>query len=138
MSATIPASHIDLLQQPVVVTLTTIAENGDPYSVVVWKRWDGEHIRITSDAGVRKHRNIQANARVSVLALDPDNTQRYLSLGCVVEEIVATGVVEELDRQTLHFTGHEHYFGVHEPKENEATFDGVFFKIKPVRAVAFG
>lgn len=138
MSVTIPASHIDLLQNPIVVTLTTISATGEPYSVVVWKRWDGEHVRITSDAGTRKHRNILANSNVAILVLDPTNSQRYLSLGGVVEAIVATDVVDELDQQTLHFTGHEHYFGVHEPVENEATFDGVFFKIKPTRVVAFG
>lgn len=138
MSVAIPASHLGLLNEPVVVTLTTLSESGDPYSIVTWKRWDGEFIRITSDAGTRKHRNILANAKVSVLMLDPNDTQRYLSIGGVVEEIVATGVVEELDRQTQHFTGHEHFFGVHEPAENEATFDGVYFKIRPVRVVAFG
>lgn len=138
MSIAIPDSHLDLLNDPVVVTLTTIAENGDPYSIVTWKRWDGECIRITSDAGTRKHRNIVANAKVAVLVLDPKNTQRYLSIGGIVEDIVATGVVEELDKQTQHFTGHEHYFGAHEPVENEATFDGVFFKIRPTRVVVFG
>jgi hypothetical protein len=138
MSAMIPDSHQDLLSDPIVVTLTTQSAESELYSVVVWKRWDGEFLYITSDAGTRKHRNIVVNPKISILVLDPTNTQRYISLGCVVEEIIATDVVEELDRQTLAFTGHPHYFGVHEPLENEATFDGVFFKIRPTRVVVFG
>lgn len=138
MPVLIPDSHKDLLEKPIVVTLTTLSEAGDPYSVVVWKRWDGQHLLITSDAGTRKHRNIIANPKVAVLVLDPDNSQRYLSLGAVVEGIIDTGVVEELDRQAAAFTGSTHYFGTHEPIENQATFDGVFFKIKPIRIVTFG
>jgi hypothetical protein len=134
----IPNSHKDLLEKPIVVTLTTISAQGEPYSVVVWKRWDGQHIFITSDAGKRKHRNILANANVAILVLDPDNSQRYLSIGGIVEGVIASDVVEELDRQALAFTGNQHYFGSLEPLENLATFDGVFFKIRPTRAVIFG
>ena len=138
MPVIIPESHSDLLDKPIVVTLTTQSAQGELYSVVTWKRWDGEHIYITSDAGTRKHRNIVANPKISILVLDPTNSQRYLSLGGVVEGIIASDVVEELDRQSLAFTGHAHYFGVHEPLENQATFDGVFFKIRPSRVVIFG
>jgi general stress protein 26 len=138
MPVIIPDSHKDLLEQPIVVTLTTLSEQYQLYSVVVWKRWDGEHIYITSDAGTRKHRNIAANPQISILILDPTNSQRYLSLGCVVEGIISVDVVEELDRQTLAFTGYPHYFGAHEPLENQTTFDGVFFKIRPTHVVVFG
>jgi len=138
MSAIIPESHRDLLDQPIVVTLTTQSAQRELYSVVTWKRWDGEYLYITSDAGTRKHRNIAANPQIAILVLDPTNSQRYLSLGCVVEGIIASGVVEELDRQSSAFTGEAHYFGAHEPIENQATFDGVYFKIRPTRVVAFG
>jgi pyridoxamine 5'-phosphate oxidase-like protein len=138
MSVTIPGTHKDLLDEPIVVTLTTQSAQSDLYSVVVWKRWDGEYLYITSDAGMRKHRNIVANPKISILVLDPTNPQRYLSLGGIVEEVVETNVVEELDRQTLAFTGHPHYFGVHEPIENQATFNGVIFKIRPLRVVTLG
>lgn len=137
MSVEIPASHLDLLNKPVVITLTTVTAQGLPYSVVTWKRWDGSHIYLTSDAGKRKHRNILENRNVSIMILDPENDHRYLSLGGVVEEIIETNVTEELDRQSIAFTGKK-YFGNLEPSENEATFVGVYFKIRPTRVVAFG
>lgn len=138
MSTTLPESHRDLLEQPVVVTLTTVSAEGEPYSVVVWRRWDGQHLLITSDAGTRKHRNAVANPKVAVLALDPTNPQRYLSIRGVVEAIDTTDVTAELDRQTLLFTGDPHYFGKFEPVENEATFKGVILRIRPTRFVTFG
>jgi len=137
MSIEIPQSHQDLLNNPVVVTLTTVSKEGEPYSVAVWKRWDGKHLLITSDSGVRKHRNVQGNPHVSVMALDPDNPYRYISIGGVAD-IVEEGVIEELDRQTLHFVNEPHYFGSREPAENAATFKGVILKIRPTRVVTLG
>jgi hypothetical protein len=138
MTVAIPDSHLDLLEKPIVTMLTTVSAQAEPYAVAVWKRWDGQHLFITSDAGNRKHRNIIANPNVAVMMLDPANANRYLSLGGIVEEIIATAVVEELDRQALAFTGNRHYFGALEPIENLAGFDGVYFKIRPTRAVTFG
>lgn len=138
MSTTLPESHRDLLEQPVVVTLTTVSAEGEPYSVAVWRRWDGQHLLITSDAGTRKHRNAAANPRVAVLALDPNNSQRYLSIRGVVEALDTTNVTAELDRQTQLYTGDPHYFGKFEPVENEATFTGVVLRIRPTRFVTYG
>lgn len=137
MSLAIPESHRDLLTEPIVVTLTTVTAAGEPYSVVTWKRWDGSHIYITSDTGKRKHRNIVENRHVSIMIIDPKNDHRYLSIGGMVEEIIETNVTEELDRQSIAFSGAK-YFGKHEPAENESTFVGVYFKIQPTRVVAFG
>jgi len=137
MAITIPESHLDLLNDPIVVTLTTVSAEHEPYSVAVWKRWDGKQLFITSDAGVRKHRNILVNPHVSVMALDPKNPYRYLSLGGIAD-ILENDVVEELDRQTLHYIGEPHYFGSQEPVEAQASFKGVIFKIKPTRVVTLG
>src|SRR5262245_39411213 len=128
MSVQIPASHLDLLVEPIVITLTTVTAQGVPYSVATWKRWDSSHIYITSDAGKRKHRNILENRNVAIMIIDPKNDHRYLSLGGVVDEIIEANVTQELDRQSLAFTNVK-YFGNHEPNENEATFVGVYFKI---------
>lgn len=137
MSIAIPQSHLDLLNNAVVVTLTTVSSEGEPYSVAVWKRWDGKHLFITSDAGLRKHRNVLANPHVSVMALDPENPYRYLSIGGIAE-VIEENVVEELDRQTLHYIGELHYFGSQEPKEAEASFKGVILRIEPTRVVTLG
>jgi PPOX class probable F420-dependent enzyme len=137
MSATIPDAYLDLLNEAIVVTLTTVSAEGAPYSVAVWCRWDGEHLLITSDAGTRKHRNVLANPQVSVLALDPRNPYRYVSIGGTAA-IVTENVVEELDRQTLLYKGEPHYFGSQAPVEEAASFDGVILKIHPARVVTFG
>ena len=45
-SLAIPETHRDLLEKPIVVTLGTVAPDGQPFAAVVWRRWDGEFVRI--------------------------------------------------------------------------------------------
>jgi PPOX class probable F420-dependent enzyme len=138
MPVTIPDSYKDLLEGAVVVTLATVSGEGVPYAAPVWRRYDGEFIRITSDRRTRKVRNIQANPRVTVMAIDPKNPYRYLEIGGVVEQITADGALDELDRHTQLYMGQEHYFGGAEPVENASKYDGVLLVIRPTRVVTMG
>lgn len=138
MSVLIPDSHKDLLEQAVVVILGTVSVDGKPSSAAVWRRWDGEHILITSDPNTRKHRNIKANPNVTVMTLDPKNPYRYIEVAGVVEEITHEGALEELNRHTVMYMGKPNYFGDVEPAEKLADYKGIIFKIKPTRVTTFG
>ena len=138
MAVVIPDSYKDLLEKPIVVVLSTISAENKPYAVAVWRRWDGETIRITSDPNNRKHKNVLANPNVSVLALDPQNPYRFLEIGGVVESIETDGALDELNFHTLLYMGKPKYFGTLEPAENEATYKGIVFKIRPTRVVKYG
>ncbi len=138
MAVMIPDSHKDLLDKPIIVILTTVSSEGKPFSVAVWRRWDGDYIRITSDPNNRKHKNILVNPNVSVLALDPQNPYRFLEIGGVVESITTEDALEELNMHTQLYMGKPDYFGSVEPAENLATYKGILFKIKPTRVVKFG
>ncbi|MCA0458372.1 MAG: pyridoxamine 5'-phosphate oxidase family protein [Chloroflexi bacterium] len=138
MTVIIPDSHKDLLEKPIVVSLTTVSAEGKPYAVGIWRRWDGEYIRITSDPDNRKHRNILANPHVSVMAIDPQNPYRYLEIGGVVESIVTEGALEELNRHTQNYMGKPKYYGAVEPAERESSYNGILFMIKPERVVKYG
>jgi PPOX class probable F420-dependent enzyme len=138
MSIEIPEQYRDLLEGPVVVTLTTVSAEGKPHAVAVWRRWNGEHILITSDRVTRKIKNIQANPQVSVAALDPKNPYRFLEFGGEVVEVTPNGALEELNRHTRLYMGKDEYFGGVEPAEGLAKYDGVLIRIKPTRIVKFG
>ena len=138
MALIIPDSHKDLLEKPVVVILSTVSAEGKPHSVAIWRRWDGETIRIVSDPNNRKHKNMTANPNVSVLALDPQNPYRFLEIGGVVESIETEGALDELNLLTQFYMDKPKYYGTVEPAEKEAEFEGLLFKIKPTRVVKFG
>lgn len=44
-AAEIPASHPDLLSQPLTAVLTTIGTDGRPQSTAVWYHFDGSTLR---------------------------------------------------------------------------------------------
>jgi len=74
-NATSPASAANHSGGCGPTNLSTVSAEDKPYAVAIWRRWDGEFIRITSDPNNRKHKNILANPNVSVLALDPQRQQ---------------------------------------------------------------
>ncbi len=135
----IPETHRDLLEQAVVVTIATVSVEGQPYTAAVWRRWDGEFVRILTDPTSRKYRNIQANAKVSVMAQNA-GSERYLGLNGVVESTITdrAAVFAELDVLTKLYTGKDHYYGDVEPIENESKANYVVLLIRPERFYKFG
>jgi PPOX class probable F420-dependent enzyme len=77
---TIPASHRDLLETPIPVTLATVGPGGYPQVTAIWVILDGDHI-VTSLAGVRqKLKNLREHPQATVFALDPTNPYRTLEI----------------------------------------------------------
>jgi PPOX class probable F420-dependent enzyme len=109
-SASIPASHLDLLLRPICGVLTTMGEDGQPQSSLVWLDYDGECIRTNTTLERQKGRNLAANAKVSVLVVDPDNTSRFIQVRGEAELITA-GAVEHLDALTRAYTDHPCFYG---------------------------
>src|SRR5512134_1841097 len=136
MTFTVPDGFQDLLDNPVVVTLATVSAEGVPHTAAVWRRYDGQNILIETGRNSRKHRNILANPRVSLLALDPHNPYRYLEISGMVEFIDNDSAVAlaELDRLALIYRGQPRYFGGVVPIERGEGYDGILLKIKPLRA----
>lgn len=46
----IPASHCDLFDRPVVVTLVTVMPDGQPQATPVWIKYDGTHLLVNTSA----------------------------------------------------------------------------------------
>lgn len=116
------------------VTLATVSTNRQPYTVAVWRRWDGEFVRIVTNINSRKYKNIQANPKVSVIAIDPKNLYRFLGLNGVVEDIISDRE-ESLAELNLHsklFTGKDNYYVTAEEEANHAS---VVLKIRPARFI---
>ncbi len=80
----IPSSHLDLLEQPIPVTLATLSPTGHPQLTAVWLVLEGE-VLVTSLAGVRqKLKNMIARPQATVFVIDPRNPFRTLEVRCDV------------------------------------------------------
>lgn len=116
MSAKIPDSHRELLTGPTVVILVTLMPDGQPQATPVWCKLEGDDILVNSAPGRRKDRNIRANPKVTVLALDHQNPYRYIEVRGTVSAIDEDdeALIDELARL---YVGAERYFGDFAPAD---------------------
>jgi PPOX class probable F420-dependent enzyme len=115
-SASIPASHLDLLLRPICGVLTTMGDDGQPQSSLVWVDHDGENARINTTLERQKGRNLVVNAKVSLLVVDPDDAARFIQIRGDAE-LVTVGALEHLDALTRKFTRHPRFYGCVYPLE---------------------
>lgn len=132
----IPDSHLDLLMESVTVALVTMMPDGQPQCTPVWCDYDGTHILVNAGIGRQKDRNIRRNPKVTVLAVDPANSYRFLEVRGVVDEITEDGAEDNMNALSLQYRGIPKRYGDGAPpKEVEAR---VIYKIRPVRVIARG
>jgi PPOX class probable F420-dependent enzyme len=110
MSNPIPEDHLDLLAKPIHGVLTTMMPDGQPQSSIVWCDYDGECACVNTSRERQKGRNMQANPKVSLLIVDPENTGRFIQIRGDAE-LVEEGALEHLDAITRQYTSHPQYYG---------------------------
>ena len=96
----IPESHLDLIDGPYTVALTTVMPDGQPQTTPVWCNRRGEYIYINVMKGFRKEKNMRLCPKVSLLIYDPKNPLRNIEIrGCIVE-MTEEGAIEHNDELT--------------------------------------
>lgn len=134
MSAVIPDSHKALLEGPVFVALVTVMPSGQPQATPVWCSYDGSHIWVNTARGRQKEKNMVANKRVTILAIDPKNAYHWIEVRGVVDEITEEGAVDHINQLSNLYTGNPDYYSRNPAMRGKET--RVIFKIKPVKVNA--
>ena len=130
--ATLPASHLDLLERPICGVLTTLAPDGQPESSLVWVDHDGDCARVNTTLERRKGRNLAANPAVSLLVVDPENRSRFIQVRGIAD-LVTNGAIDHLDRLTRRYTAHPSFYGHVYPVAQRARETRVIVRIHPRR-----
>src|SRR5215216_1399216 len=86
-TSVIPASHADLLEQPVLAHVATIGPEGEPQNNPVWFGTQDDYILFSQTTGRQKYRNVQRDRRVAISIVDQNSPYRYLEIRGVVERI---------------------------------------------------
>ncbi|SRR6266487_604803 len=128
----IPASHRDLLERPLAVALSTRMPDGSAQTHPVWCSLDGNDVLVNTTRQRRKGRNLAADPRATVLAVDPDDSSRWIEIRGDVD-LVDHGALEHLDRLTAEYTRHRHYYGSIYPVEQRRCENRVIARIHPRR-----
>jgi PPOX class probable F420-dependent enzyme len=107
-TATIPATHLDILQSTAVAVVSTLGPHGEPQSSPVWFGWDGHKLRFSHTKARQKYRNLLRDPRIAVTIMDPANPYRYI-------EIRGTSILEDdpqklfIDTMAKKYTGADRY-----------------------------
>ena len=128
--ATLPASHLDLLDRPLPAALTTHLASGRLQSTVVWYWRDGNHLMLSTMAEFHKTRNLRARPLATLLVTEPDGARRWVEARCTVaaEEGDAPA---DLDALAVRYTGASPYFGSVVPAALAQTEHPVTFRLVP-------
>lgn len=127
----VPSTHSDLLERPVVATLTTVGANGQPQSTAVWFRGGADGtFEVSITTARQKYRNLSANPKTTLFVIDPDNPFHTL-------EVRATATLTPDPEKSLIRALAERYGSPVEPLL-EIPGDRVIVTLTPSRIVANG
>lgn len=107
--AAIPDQYRDLFERPVLLSLATMMPDGQPQVTPVWGDFDGTNIRVNTAAGRQKHKNMAERPQVTVMLLDPENSQRYIEVRGTVAAITTEGGDAHIDALAKKYLGAESY-----------------------------
>jgi PPOX class probable F420-dependent enzyme len=107
--------------------------DGQPQSSLVWVDYDGVHIRINTALERRKCRNMQANPRVTLLVVDPNQTDRWIEVRGRVAAITTDGAIAHADGLAQRYLGKQHFYGDVYQAEWQHYETRVIVKIVPVK-----
>lgn len=110
MAVAIPDEFRDLLDNPVVVALVTIMPDGQPQATPVWVDYDGTYVRINTARGRQKDKNMGKDAKVTVLAVDPKDSHRWLEVRGRIAEETEVGALEHINSLSNKYRGQPDYY----------------------------
>ncbi|MEZ3143273.1 PPOX class F420-dependent oxidoreductase [Halobaculum sp. MBLA0143] len=129
----IPESHVDILQAESYAHLATVMPDGTPQVTPVWVDHDGREAVLCNTArGRQKTRNVEANPKVGVSVLDPDDPYRYVSVRGEAE-LIDEGADDHIDELARQYMGVEEY-----PHHGEESGARVIVRIPADRVATSG
>ena len=132
MSAVIPENLQELLRQPIVVAFATVNPDGQPQVTPVWASLEGDEVWINSAVGRRKDKNVRANPKVTVLAIDPQNSFNWVEIrGEVVAFDESEAALAHINKLSGIYAGNDDYYSFN--PEGRGKERRVIYKIKPTR-----
>jgi PPOX class probable F420-dependent enzyme len=109
-SKPIPASHIDLLERPLIAALATTLPNGTPQVTAVWFNYQDGYVHINSAAGRLKDRAIRAKPYLALMVMDPQTPRRYIQVRGPVVTITEEGADEHINMLSHRYENKDYAF----------------------------
>lgn len=131
----IPDSHRDILDKPSFWHVSTIGPDGNPQSSPVWIGEDEDSLLCFSSKKERqKYKNLRANPKVALSAIDPVNAYRYLEVRGTVVRIDDNPGGSWVDDMAMKYLGVDVFPG-HDPNDDPSR---VIVRIRPEYCTTMG
>lgn len=126
--ASIPADVHDLFEKATFAHFATMTPTGYPHVTPVWVDYDDEtgHLLVNTERERRKTKNVEANPKVGVSMVDPENPYRFVSAFGDVDEITTDGARDHIDTLAKRYMGEDEY-------PNPIQSERVILRIAPER-----
>jgi PPOX class probable F420-dependent enzyme len=82
---TIPESHRDLAEAPLIASLATLSPDGTPQVTAIWFVAEGNTIKLSLVTARQKYKNMIARPQATLFLIDPKNPYRTLEIRGTVE-----------------------------------------------------
>ncbi len=99
-----------LLDAPEFATIATIEPDGQPQLSVVWVTREGDDVLVSTVEGRRKHRNLVADPRATLLVYSRSDPYAYVEVRGTVT-MTRDGGPELIDRLARDYRGVDRYAG---------------------------
>ena len=129
---TVPDSHRDLLERPILAMLATVAAGSRPEVSPVWTQYVDGKVVLSSLASTKKAKQLGSGRRAALCYLDDRDPYRYLELRCVVESATDSGAHAHLDLMAQRYMNRETYPG------HDYAAPRMLFTLRPERVIALG
>lgn len=108
--------------------------DGMPQSSIVWVDYDGQSVLINTTLERQKGRNMQANPKVGILVIDPNDASRWIEVRGRVRELTQEGAEAHADILTRRYNpGKQHFYGDIYPVEQKQKETRVIVRIEPLK-----
>lgn len=118
---TIPEKFQDLIERPIIAGLITVMPDGQPQATPVWFAVDNGQLVVNTARGRQKDRNMSANAKVTLMVIDPQNGYHWAEFRGHVAEIDEASGNDWINRLSKKYTGRDVYNGF-TPDETRVTY----------------
>ena len=105
MPATLSEKALALLDRPVLATLCTLGPDGAPQATPLWVEADHGDIMVNTAQGRAKARYVDADNRVAVTVVDPEDQYNVIAVRGTVVEVTTEGAVAQIDRLAHKYLG---------------------------------
>lgn len=99
----------ELINRPVLASLTTLNANGSPQVTPIWVDLDGDDLLFNTAEGRVKARNLHRDPRVAVSVIDPEDPYNVVALRGSVADITTDGADAHIDSLAKKYLGVDTY-----------------------------